>query len=332
MAENSAIEWTDATWNPTTGCSRVSGGCDHCYAMHFARRFDGQGKGYDGTTRRGKRGTDWTGVVNLHPDRLPLPFRWRKPRRVFVDSMSDLFHPAVPFDFIGRVFGTMALAPRHTFQVLTKRPERAEEILAVLNPQAVWDAGRTLAALHGAHPRDKPREVWPLPNVWLGTSVEDQAAADERIPALLRCPAAVRFLSCEPLLGPVRLDQIQLGDPRDGVTHNALTGIPYDWDYEQAFSEDRIDGIHWVIVGGESGSGARDCALSDVRAVVEQCQAAGVPVFVKQLGARPVWGDSVADMHYAMRGDRDPKGGDISQFPEDLRVREFPPAVEEVLE
>lgn len=299
MAENSAIEWTDATWNPTTGCSRVSGGCDHCYAMHFARRFDGQGKGYDGTTRRGKRGTDWTGVVNLHPDRLPLPFRWRKPRRVFVDSMSDLFHPAVPFDFIGRVFGTMALAPRHTFQVLTKRPERAEEILAVLNPQAVWDAGRTLAALHGAHPRDKPREVWPLPNVWLGTSVEDQEAADERIPALLRSPAAVRFLSCEPLLGPVDLDA---------------------WVYE--------GDLDWVIVGGESGPGARDCALSDVRAVVEQCQAAGVAVFVKQLGARPVWGDSVVDMHFAMRGDRDPKGGDISQFPEDLRVREFPPTVE----
>jgi protein gp37 len=215
MAGRSAIEWTHATWNPVTGCDEVSPGCDHCYAARLARRLQAMGN------PRYVNGF----AVTLHPDLLDLPFRWRTPRRVFVNSMSDLFHPRVPTAFIESVFQVMGAASWHTFQVLTKRPKRAVAL--------------------GDH------LPWP-PNVWLGVSVEDQPRA-WRIDDLRQVPAAIRFLSLEPLLGPLELD---------------------------------LSDIDWVIVGGESGPGARPVDPAWVRQLRDACQDASVPFFFKQWGGR----------------------------------------------
>jgi protein gp37 len=188
--DRSSIEWTDATWSPVTGCTKVSEGCRHCYAETMAKRFWGDRH---------------FGDVQCHPDRLEQPLRWRKPRRVFVNSMSDLFHPAVPDDFIDRVFAVMALCPQHTFQVLTKRPERM---------RAWFDGGehlRMTRCFRNFQHYTKPVGPWPLPNVWLGVSVEDQATADERIPVLLDTPSALCFVSAEPLLGEIDLGMWLLG-------------------------------------------------------------------------------------------------------------------------
>jgi protein gp37 len=235
--------------------------------MHFARRFDGEAKGYDGTTRRGKNGTDWTGVVHQHEDRLEIPLKWRKPQRVFVDSMSDLFHPAVPFEFIARVFGVMRAAPMHTFMILTKRPERMRDFIVGC---AGWEGyvthnGEPVSSYGGSGVVVGDEDRWPLRNVWLGTSVENQEAADKRIPHLLETPAAVRFLSCEPLLGPVELFNV-------GGWENAA----YWWG--------RDIKLDWIIVGGESGHGARP--MSDVwaRSLRDQAERAKIPFFFKQFG------------------------------------------------
>ncbi|SLE67253.1 bacteriophage protein gp37 [Mycobacteroides abscessus subsp. massiliense] len=254
MGDKTGIEWTDATWNPVTGCDKVSPGCDHCYAGTFAERW------------RGTRGHYFeTGFdVQLRPDKLDLPLRWTKPRRIFVNSMSDLFHDKVPDEYIARVFAVMALAPQHTFQLLTKRHGRMR---ALLNSrdflQLVWDAwsvedGPDESESLGTDPAER----WPLPNVWLGVSAEDQKRADLRIPALLDTPAAVRFVSAEPLLGPIDLH----GDPigKDSVF----------W----------IGHLDWVIVGGESGPGARPMHPDWARSVRDQCVAAGVPFLFKQWG------------------------------------------------
>lgn len=308
-----SIEWTDATWNPVTGCTKVSAGCKNCYAEGVANRW-----------WKGRKFTD----VRCHEDRLDQPLKWREPRRVFVNSMSDLFHDDVPLSFIAQVFDVMARATvacgrrhkheeecwtgePHTFQILTKRPER---MLRVLNEELP----RFMAeSMQGDCPLSVNAEVgnWPLPNVWLGVSVENQRAADERIPLLLETPAAVRFLSCEPLLGPIDLRVA------------AFNG---------ADSIESLAGIDWVIVGGESGPGARPCDVSWIRSIVKQCKAAGVPAFVKQLGARPMTQGQSADRHgctdtklrRAWRDAnggwpidlRDRKGGDTSEWPEDLRV------------
>jgi protein gp37 len=301
------IQWTDETWNPVTGCRKVSPGCKHCYAEGVADRFwatqyppvedrvgtytSSHGTLYTDITRP-RRFTD----VQVHPDRLDQPLHWRKPRRVFVNSMSDLFHEDVPDDFIAQVFGVIASQERHTFQVLTKRPERAKKLLG-----GAWIQNEALFGL----PFEKR---WPLPNVWLGVSVEDQERADERIPLLLETPAAVRFLSCEPLLGPVDLDAIS-------TWAHAMPSEPVS--------------IDWIIVGGESGAKARPMDLAWARSLVEQGRAAGVPVFVKQLGRRPIVSHHAFDEHGPVTIDlhlRDSHGGDPAEWPEDLRVREFPGA------
>jgi len=230
MGQISKIEWTDATWNPVTGCSKVSPGCAHCYAETLS-------------LRRGWSTQSWlpaNAVANviLHEDRLVLPLRWKDHKRVFVNSMSDLFHELVPDEFIGRVFAIMAQAERHIFQVLTKRPERMQ----------TWVT---------AHYPD------PLPNVWLGTSVENQRWATTRIPLLLSTPAVVRFLSCEPLLGPLDLNPWLLDNPRSPDNR-----------------------LHWVITGGESGVGFRPCDQDWVRVLRDQCVLAGVAFFHKQWGGR----------------------------------------------
>jgi len=317
---DSSIEWTDAVWNPVRGCSKVSAGCTNCYAMKQAHRFSGPGQPYEGLTHVVKgKGPQWTGAVRTVPEMLERPLRWRKPRRVFVNSMSDLFHPDVPDEFVDQVFAVMALTPQHTYQILTKRPERMAHYFLPIGQTNrsdwVWVQ---MASILNRHRLAYPE--WPLPNVWLGTSVEDQAAADERIPHLLRCPAAVRFLSCEPLLGPVDLRKLTKGDytahpaGAEVYTLEGMYAIPdHDWD-----APGRID---WVIPGGESGPGARPCDVEWIRGLVQQCRAAGVAPFVKQLGAEAYTSDGLGPQFLDLR---DPKGGDPSEWPEDLRVREFP--------
>jgi protein gp37 len=256
MGATTGISWTDATWNPIRGCSRVSEGCRHCYAEMLAGRFSGPGQPYEGLAKKVGGEARWTGEVRFIEKHLEDPLRWRKPRRIFVNSMSDLFHERVADEWLDRIFVVMALAPHHTFQVLTKRPERMRAYLA--------DQGRLEAIyaewydLSGA-----PAEAqeWPLPNVWLGVSVENQEAADERIPILLQTPAAIRFLSVEPMLSPVNL----LNADEDGLRGGLLGAL------------------HWVICGGESGPGHRDMLLSWARSLRDQCTGHGVPFFFKQI-------------------------------------------------
>jgi protein gp37 len=255
VSDDSKIEWTDATWNPVTGCSKVSPGCDHCYAETFAERFRGV------AGHHFEQGFD----VVLRPERLDQPLHWRRPRRIFVNSMSDLFHEAVPDTFIGEVFTRMGCASWHTFQVLTKRHGRMRSLLQRWTDHA---AGGCKC------PDDEPCSVpvdvshgrWPLPNVGLGVSVENQQWADIRIPALVDTPAAVRWISAEPLLGPVDVSR-WLDKPMDCGCGTA----------------DRA-GLSWVVVGGESGPGARPMHPDWARGLRDQCVSARVPYFMKQWG------------------------------------------------
>lgn len=210
---NTKIEWTEATWNPVTGCTKISEGCRNCYAEKMAKRLQAMG------VKRYQNGFK----LSLHPDLIDVPLRWKKPRKIFVNSMSDLFHPGVPDEFILKVFETMNRAPQHIFQVLTKRPERVVTLADRLN----WTS-----------------------NIWMGTSVESMKVV-ERVHHLRKVPARIRFLSCEPLLGPLQLN---------------------------------LDGIHWVIVGGESGPGARPLDGEWVRGIRDQCIRKGVAFFFKQWG------------------------------------------------
>ena len=207
MADQSAIEWTDATWNPLRGCSRVSAGCQHCYAEKVAARFSGPGLPYEGLIHPTTKG--WNGQVKLVPEVLDQPLRWKRPRRIFVNSMSDLFHESVPDNYIAAVFGIMAATPQHTYQVLTKRPMRMQRWFSTFmarNPLSIMH--ECVKGAMGYHHTRRPAintMPWPLANVWLGVSVENQETADARIPLLLECPASVRWLSCEPLLGSLDL-------------------------------------------------------------------------------------------------------------------------------
>lgn len=277
----SKIEWTDATWNPVRGCTKVSPGCAHCYAETFAERFRGvKGHAYE-------QGFD----LRLVPEKLDEPLTWKKPRRVFVNSMSDLFQDGVSETFILRAFTVMEKCPQHTFQILTKRAERMRDVVSWVGRKFV-DNG----------------DPWPMPNVWLGVSVENQHFADERIPLLLQTEAAIRFISAEPLLGPVNLRSVgttTCPDCRDAL------GV-----YAHGKPAPRLD---WVIVGGESGNQARPFDIAWARSIIKQCADAEVACFVKQIGAKPYTFD---DMRAFPSGDK--KGGDPAEWPADLRVRQFP--------
>jgi len=299
----SDIEWTrnpdgskGKAWNPVTGCTKVSQGCKHCYAEGIANRRLPHG----GFTAR-----PFTEVWH-HPERLGLPLTWRKPQRVFVNSMSDLFHEDVRTEFIDAVFAVMARGHQHhhTFMVLTKRAARMREYLT--DPDRKWKVMLAGASIPLCAMMDIP---WPLPNVWLGVSIEDQATADERIPLLLETPAALRWVSAEPLLEEVTI--FSLDGPVD---------VP----------EGMRSPLDWIVVGGESGPGARPFDVEWARSTVRQCKAAGVPVFVKQLGARPfeegcevghVW---IGRNPSSLTKLRDRKGGDPSEWPADVGVRQWP--------
>lgn len=269
----------DATWNPVKGCTRISPGCMNCYAERQAARFAAPGRPFHLFADPERSGSKWTGKVEIVEKHLADPLKWKAPRRIFVNSMSDLFHENLSFDQIDRVWEVMLAAPQHTYQVLTKRAARMHDYLN----------GHTVGGkAHYGTPPD-----W----IWCGVSVEDQSAADQRITFLLDTPTAVRFLSCEPLLGVIRLRQVEQG------AHYIRHGAP---------------GIDWVIIGGESGPGARPCAIAWIEELVQDCQWAGVPVFLKQFGAFPrgVDGNRIS-LHHR-------KGGDPAEWPLHLRIREFP--------
>lgn len=288
MADKTPIEWTDATWNPIVGCSVISPGCTNCYAMRTAARLERmmpperRGKAqlphhYTALTQPSKAGPVWTGRVNIAPEHiLTAPLHWGRPRRIFVNSMSDLFHESVPDEWIDRVFAVMALSPQHTFQVLTKRPERMRQYFDQFESSAsarVRDicyrperhfspaADPTLGRV-GKWPDRWPG--WPLPNVWLGVSVEDQRRVDERVPILLDTPAAIRWVSAEPLLGP-----LDLRDVHDGIDALRRRSGPT---------------LDWVVAGGESGPNARPMHPDWARSLRDQCASAGVPFLFKQWG------------------------------------------------
>lgn len=242
--QKSRIEWTEKVWNPVTGCTKISSGCKNCYAEGMAKRFWGKRKFTD---------------VQCHPNRLQQPLAWKKPSRIFVNSMSDIFHEKVPFKFIEEVFEVMRQCKQHTFLVLTKRLRRGMLFL-----------DKTL--------RSDTFKYWPFPNVWIGVTAENQKTADERIPLLLRIPAAVRFISIEPMLEPINLQ------------YSCFNG---------ADTFGRMEGIGWIVLGGESGPRARPMRLEWASSIRDQCRHAKIPFFMKQINKK-------------------------IPIPHDLMIREFP--------
>lgn len=291
MAQESNIEWTEWTWNVVTGCSKVSTGCKNCYAEKIAKRYWGS-----------RPFTD----VRMLDRKLDDPLQRKKPTTYFVNSMSDLFHEDVPDAFIRKVFEVMAQCEQHTFQILTKRAARMLEFMQQIDAGALKE-------------RPTFRAPWPLPNVWLGVSVENQRFADERIPLLMVTPAAVRFISAEPLLEEIRLTRYHQHCPE----HDFPGGFCTQW-------HPGVRSLDWVICGGESGPGARPFNLAWAESLLDQCKQAGVPFFMKQLGSKP--------QVHSCRSERcthpdcgmediklrDRKGGDMQEWPENLRVREYP--------
>lgn len=395
MSTKTSIEWTDATWSPIRvrvkadaatiarakgytslistaakmagrigpHCEHVSPGCEHCYAEtnnHRCLPGNGTGLPYD------RRSRDL--VEPFIDERILLqPLRWKTPRKIFVENQSDLFGEWVPDESIDRVFAVMALCPQHTFQVLTKRPERMLEWFTKKRPAymskaaadtTAWHVWREVPGIQQMVPPETTRcsfrwnhaeggEAilgWPLPNVWPGVSCEDQPTADARIPLLLQTPAAVRFVSAEPLLGALRLAATPSKRYPGTVKAGYLQPTLHANDAGGLYETPPLD---WVIVGGESGPGARPCDVESIRSIVQQCKSASVPVFVKQLGAHPgevAYPQNVSEseaIHWQRKGWtriwdengnhwrkyyrlEDRKGGDWSEWPEDLRVREFP--------
>lgn len=334
MGATTGIGWTGATWNPTVGCTKVSPGCDRCYAETFVNRRGhpaalaraeeaaltarAQNADEDAARARALEAFPTTfDHVSLRSDRFLLqPLRWRKPRLIFVNSLSDLFHDDVPDEFIAEVWAVMSIARRHTFQVLTKRHARMRSLTSSFLFRIMVNAARMRRG-YSVLPDSPPKgPSWPLRNVWLGVSVENQQWADIRIPALLNTPAAVRFLSCEPLLGPVDLHA-----GGDG-TYGHWLPDPAEVDCDGAPRTDPLCQAHgmpacnqdpgctfvdWVIVGGESGPGARPMDVGWAGQLAEQCAVAGVPFFFKQTG-------TVLAKQLGLRG----SGDDPAQWPTHL--------------
>jgi protein gp37 len=338
VSAKTGIQWTDATWNPITGCEQVSPGCAHCYAkVEHDRRHKASLAGKKVAPQYAQPFE----VVQLHGDRLDAPLRRRKPTKYFVTSGADPFHDDVPEDFLALMFAYMACARRHTFQLLTKRPARGQELLNSQPFREQVAAYVSMVAMEHSDPLNRSRfdlratapdveddSAWPLANVWLGVSVENQRFAHERIPLLLSTNAAVRFLSCEPLLGPVDLTDIP---------------GPFYTRFNSLDDSTLRPAINWVIVGGESGRSAREFDLDWARTIIGDCKTASVPVFVKQVGRYPAiandaggqqWPDGILplaeDYEPEFQGELAPlelhnaHGSDMAEWPEWLRVREFP--------
>lgn len=300
MADGTKIEWTDATWNPITGCAIVSPGCANCYAMKLAGTRLQHHKSRAGLTVETKTGPVWNGITRFNEEWLDQPLRWKRPRRVFVCAHGDLFAESVPDAWIDQVFAVMALCPQHTFQVLTKRAARMRAYLSAPTRQAsingaIWAALGTLRGSKIEHGGNW-RCALPLPNVWLGVSAEDQRRADERVIDLLGTPAAIRYVSAEPLLGRIQFRNLKPGP--EGITLDALRGA---FTATQTAKIDlasllplpeRRPGLDWVIVGGESGHGSRPMHPEWEREIRTDCEAAFVPYFGKQWGA---WMPTAAD-------------------------------------
>lgn len=343
-----SIEWTEQTWNPVVGCTKVSPGCAHCYAETMAARLKGMAladikAGRDpGKKRHYIDAIDdkgrWSGKLIPVPEALADPFSWKKPRRVFVNSMSDLFHESLPVEFIASVFGVMSFAPEHTFQVLTKRASlmydffmryHAGDYLDNLN----WWIDEACSALDPKYTkgiRNRCQYKLPLPNVHPGVSVENQQQAMKRIPFIARTPAAVRWLSVEPLLGSITFGCTCFvcdNTTRGGGGVCRACGKPTAW-----------RSMDWIVVGGESGSGARACDIDWIRSIVRQCHKVKIPCFVKQVGTHVI--DTRATVANdcpenecwpagtRTKGQRimlnDRKGGDPLEWPHDLRIRQYP--------
>lgn len=289
MGHPTPIEWTDATWNPITGCTLVSEGCRNCYAAQLAATRLKQHPSRAGLARLNAEGVaKFTGEVRFNEQWLTQPLRWRKPRRIFVCAHGDLFHESVPDQWIDRVFAVMALSPQHIFQVLTKRPARMREMLRAVKrpglPERVIEYIDALACSKQEAMAAMCRPTTQLPNVWLGVSVEDQERADERIPLLLSTPAAKRFVSAEPLLGPLALNKIRRTNGDEIETTNALSGTWQVLDGDH-YRGGRLASLDWVIAGGESGPGARPLHPDWARSLRDQCASTHVPFFFKQWGA-----------------------------------------------
>lgn len=321
---NTGIEWADCTWNVCIGCAKVAQGCKHCYAETMAKRLARMGQDHYAAV---VNDTGWNGRAVTVPEALSKPLRWRKPRRIFVNSMSDLYHDDMPFEFIAAVKGVQAATPQHTYIELTKRPKRMREFMRwaeqhVAGPVPYVAAAAYMRVGGGNAPGMECHGIadhtpWPLPNVIHGYSASTQADLDAGIADLRLAPSALRCLSLEPLIGPVDV--------------SACLGLEWSeigecWICERdhaVFGGRKID---WIIVGGESGPGARPCDVAWIRAIVEQCKAAGVPCFVKQLGDVRILSSGTGLPHYHewFHQIKARKGADPSEWPADLRVRQFP--------
>jgi protein gp37 len=275
MSDKTKIEWTDATWNPIRGCSRISEGCRNCYAEGVANRFKGVGMPYEGLIAKTGQ---WNGTIKFIDSVLDQPIRWKRPRRIFVNSMSDLFHENLPFSEIDTIFAVMSAANWHTYQVLTKRADRMQKYFK--NDDWIDRVRKIAWDLNPASAYHETHMIGGLPNVWLGVSVEDQKTADDRIPYLLETPAAVRWISAEPLLGEI--DLTRLSPTLFDASANALTGY---WRWTDGPKKKESNALNWVVVGGESGGNARPMHPNWVRNLRNQCVNANVQFFFKQWGS-----------------------------------------------
>lgn len=287
------INWTDESWNPSVGCSKISPGCVNCYAAEAAKSARLQ------QFPQYQEVKDWDGTIAFVEDALDKPLKWKKPKKIFVCSMSDLFHENVPDKTLLAVFDIIRHCPQHTFQILTKRPENAL--------RKFWEL-----------------DLAELPNVWMGVTVENQEMANQRIPILLQIPADKRWLSMEPLLGKVNLSDM---DRIVDYLNDAIIDEP-PWKSKNKYDHARygswedftfLKAIDWVVVGGESGKNARPCNIEWIEAIAEQCKEANVPVWVKQMGK-----NSIGDTGYNVRPANDPAWSKFENLPQHLQIREFP--------
>ena len=335
MSAKTHIAWTStvhpdgavtpgATWNCLTGCNRDGPDCEGCYAEFEAGTRMKNVASYAGTTRMTSDGPRWTGKVNLLHEKLDLPIRWQRPRMIFVNSMSDVFHKNVPFDFIDHMYAVMAVCPRHRFQILTKRGDRMVEYYESDPAERIRDIADKLESSRAPalerwteYGQDfVDLKAWPLPNVWAGISAGDQETANRRVPYLLLIPAAVHWVSYEPSIGRLDLTKLDAGSAghKDLYWINALTGRQDDMGRPCRDLPGKVD---WVVAGGESGSKARPSEYDWYRSMRDDCSKAGVPFFMKQVGAQLAQAGGMK--HRA--------GADPEEWPDDLRVRQFPEAL-----